>query len=670
MKNIRMPTVVGLIKAENVMPQVTSADAGKLATVDSNGKWAAAELEVGQGEVAVDTTLLVSGAAADAKVTGDKVAELKSALSGTTSEIKKLIDSLADKSINYQKTLTGTDIIIEDEHINDLSMSSVPGLIYPSNLYKYSQSPYPMSSYNSHFTVTKENNGIKIVKDTYNTGPQSTVNLPIVIPISGYVYLSCDAHTTHPTEPCRISIADQSVSNFPSLAEPAVGYNHLMMGAYVTAGMTITVKCYAGASDTDANTWYYDNIMLSYSSFTKFEPNTAINSNYNTTIFIADYTPSNQSISGSSPYTGYRVNFATGIASPSLPSSNDEVCEILYTLNVDDLKPVSYNAVFAAQEDNIIGISTAGVVSIFRNGGDQTTVKNWAKSVNLSLTYVPNSGTYSGSEKSYPFRTGNVIKYNLSSTVTYRTSTAAKRKVMCFGDSITGIFDKGNGYVGVLNVINSDCEFINCGFSGCTWTDHPDSAYQPFSMNRLVDAIVSGNYTSQDESAKVDPESSSYNKLFADHLNNIKSADFKQVDVITIFYGLNDYASGVYLNSTDDPNESNKQRTNVEDAVKYSISQLLTKYPNLTIILVTPYWSYILNADSNTTVNSKGKYLVDYCETIENAGKTYNMPTAFLYYIGVNGLNRYTMMLDNAHPNYRLCKMIANRINQIIGEYM
>lgn len=65
--------------AKKVMPQVTSADAGKLATVDSNGKWVAAELDVGQGEVAVDSTLLVTGAAADAKVTGDKVAELKSA---------------------------------------------------------------------------------------------------------------------------------------------------------------------------------------------------------------------------------------------------------------------------------------------------------------------------------------------------------------------------------------------------------------------------------------------------------------------------------------------------------------------------------------------------------------------------------------------------------------
>lgn len=66
--------------AKKTFPQVSSGDAGKLMTVGDDGKWLAADLEVGQGEVAVDSTLLVSGAAADAKVTGDKVAELKSAL--------------------------------------------------------------------------------------------------------------------------------------------------------------------------------------------------------------------------------------------------------------------------------------------------------------------------------------------------------------------------------------------------------------------------------------------------------------------------------------------------------------------------------------------------------------------------------------------------------------
>lgn len=67
------------IKANKTLPAISSADAGKLATVDSNGKWAAANLTVGQGEVAVDSTLLVSGAAADAKATGDEITDLKSA---------------------------------------------------------------------------------------------------------------------------------------------------------------------------------------------------------------------------------------------------------------------------------------------------------------------------------------------------------------------------------------------------------------------------------------------------------------------------------------------------------------------------------------------------------------------------------------------------------------
>lgn len=127
MKNIRMPTVVGLIKAENVMPQVTSADAGKLATVDSNGKWAAVELEVGQGEVAVDNTLLVSGAAADAKVTGDKVNELKSALTN----VDEKIDDLPIVYFDYVPTVTWvTGLVINGTSILTKASDQVSNPIF------------------------------------------------------------------------------------------------------------------------------------------------------------------------------------------------------------------------------------------------------------------------------------------------------------------------------------------------------------------------------------------------------------------------------------------------------------------------------------------------------------------------------------------------------------
>lgn len=600
------------------------------------------------------------------------IADVASDIAGVESEITDTNDEIGDcynampPTQKTLRTIAGTNIMLDDPGITGLKMTTTKAVIYPVNLWEYYADANIMSSYNSHYTVESKNNGVEITRDEYNTGDRFT-RYKVTVPISGYVYLSCDAHTTHPTMPCRIAIAPASDQN-NDLALPSRGLNHLMVGAYVNAGDTIVVKLYAGAADAYENTWTYENIMLSYSMFSDFALHEQIRSNYEKSVVVGNYTSENHS---ASPGHGYFITYDTNIASPYLPDDNSKVpSDLFLSTNFSGLKLVSYNDVFASNENNLIGINTSGDVAIYMDGSDRTVVDAWVKENDISFRYIPSSGNYTGIPFGFKFATGNVIKYNSASTISYYTSSGTKRKIMCFGDSITGMFDNGGGYVGMLNYMNRDAEFINCGFSGCRWTDHNTSMYMPFSMNRLADAIATQTYTLQNASDKVNPQSENYDKLYADHLNNIKNTDFNQVDFVTIFYGVNDYASGAYLDSDSDPATENKQRSNVEDAVAYTIRTLLTAYPKLTILLVCPYWSYITGSDSDTTPNSIGVYLYQYADMIAETGAKYNMGAVNLYRkIGVNGMNRTCFLTDSAHPNYRLSKMIANKINNEIGDY-
>ena len=79
----------GASKVEELSTDGGSTDAGKVLVVGDNGKIAASDLTVGEGEIALDKTLSVNGAAADAKKTGDAIASLNGSLGDNANNIRK-----------------------------------------------------------------------------------------------------------------------------------------------------------------------------------------------------------------------------------------------------------------------------------------------------------------------------------------------------------------------------------------------------------------------------------------------------------------------------------------------------------------------------------------------------------------------------------------------------
>ena len=107
----------------------------------------------------------------------------------------------------------------------------------------------------------------------------------------------------------------------------------------------------------------------------------------------------------------------------------------------------------------------------------------------------------------------------------------------------------------------------------------------------------------------------------------------------------------------------------VKGAINLTLDKLLTKYPNMKLLLVTPIWrARQVNGDgleSDANPNSLGLYLRDYVEAIKDMGKKYHVPVLDLY--NNSGISKYTKNLylssDELHPNTVGYTHLANLIS-------
>ena len=535
--------------------------------------------------------------------------------------------------------------------------------ILGTNRFNIEDSTFKMISYNSKHTITKENNGIKIESEQFDTEISSCyAYTDVIAEFSGKVWISCEASSEGDVADVGMRVQVNGESQ-----ELCRGEGKLAESINVQKGDTIRLIFYSHIGTSKANIIVYKNIMIQYESLTDFVPykdeissmRTAVETiNLNGSEGINEYTTSTTSGGG----TNYRYIYNTLITdagSDVLPRNNDTKANI----KVKGLDLVTYNETYNNKIG--VGISSTGTISIYLGNecSSRDLLIEYLRNNPIEIEYNTSEQEFIGIDSNTDISTGNIIISDDEFSVLYSYISAKEEyELVCFGDSITGMFQNETDYPSMITN-SSNIKTYNVGFSGCEWTDHASTNYMPFSMNRLVDSICSGDFSLQESTA------SNCGDIYVERLNILKNIDFTKVDYVTIFYGTNDWGSGTILKSEDDLNTSEKQRTNVEDAMKYSVSKLKEKYPNLEIIIITPYWRYLNNNDSDTVPNSNGDYLHDYSNYMGNIAYNDCKVQTINFYneLDINVSNYLEYLPDGTHPNEKLKHIIAeyiiNKIN-------
>lgn len=224
------------------------------------------------------------------------------------------------------------------------------------------------------------------------------------------------------------------------------------------------------------------------------------------------------------------------------------------------------------------------------------------------------------------------------------------RKIVCFGDSVTEFGDYPEQMATIIGATTYKVGFGGCRMGSRDISTEAGNAYNELSMYKLSEAIKNSDFAAATAAVEYLKNNESDDNTVA--LNVLKSIDFSAIDFVTIFYGSNDWTSGYNTIGA----ENSADPKDIRGAVNIIVNNLMTKYPNLKILFITPTHRFFGGAgsayDSDTTPNALGVYLSEFCNAIEESANYNHLPCLNMYREG--GLNKYNHKLlfeDGAHPN-------------------
>lgn len=252
---------------------------------------------------------------------------------------------------------------------------------------------------------------------------------------------------------------------------------------------------------------------------------------------------------------------------------------------------------------------------------------------------------YAGNELSIEIHeSGELDKYN---------SLISNEAIwVCFGDSITGKYTTKS----IPEMMSElyGCTVYNCGFPGTRASTRDTTDYQYFDFDALADAVVSGDYTDQEEHL------SGVVPIFSTRLNTLESIDFTKVTNAYFFYGTNDFNGSKSISYTC-------------NGLISGITKILTAYPNITPVVITPMFRF--KVENNEVIfmdewtNGADKTLVDYAEGIVEAAKDNYIPVINLYEkLGITKQNytKYFDISDGTHPSETGIQYVGKSIAKML----
>lgn len=205
-------------------------------------------------------------------------------------------------------------------------------------------------------------------------------------------------------------------------------------------------------------------------------------------------------------------------------------------------------------------------------------------------------------------------------------------------------------------------------------------AYAALDVISVVEALVNGDFSLQEKAVEYLKENADDDNTVI--LNNLKSVDLDEIDIVTISAGTNDSRiSGTVLGELTDT----ETYRNISGAMNSIISLLLSGHPNISVYFFTPIPRlYARTNDGSGKANGdwskwsdvydeleSGLTLPDICEKIKEVAKYNHIPCCDMYWeLGWNRYNFGNFLLpdstDGTHPFLgfdRMASKMASFIN-------